>query len=166
MTSAHGYFESWDYKYLYDKHPKRGFVQEPKYKPDTIMGYLISVPSFSLFCYMIKLSGMDGILDSPHTECTLLVVPDSELNEQEVLLFDKYEARKIVQYHFIPKKVSMNTISSRKLTKVDTRQDGSCLFFNTLSGSILINDQANILVPDVLKSNGYINVISSMVTPD
>ena len=165
MTSAHGYFEPWDYKYLYDKQTPRGFIQAPKYSTDTIMGYLNSIPSFSLFCYLIKLAGMDGILDSHQTDCTFLVVPDSMINEQEVLLFDKYEARKIIQYHFIPRKVSMNTISSRKLTKVDTRYDSYSLFFDTLSGSILINDQANILVPDVLKSNGYINVISSIVTP-
>jgi len=165
MTSAHGYFEPWDYKYLYDKHPKRGFIDAPEYKSDTIMGYLNSVPSLSLFCYLIKLAGFDSMLNSHQTECTMLVVSDSNLDENEILLFDKYEARKLVQYHIIPKKISMNTIFSRKIVKVNTLLNADRLLFNSLSGNLLINDRTSVLISDVLKSNGYVNVISSVVSP-
>lgn len=166
MTSAHGYFEPWDYKYLYDKREPRHFIKEPEYKPDTIMGYISSIPTFSIFCYLIKLSGLDGLLNSPQCNCTLLAVPDVQLNENEVLLFDKYQARKIVQYHIIPKTVRMETIASRKLVKVDTRLNGQVLFFNTLNGRVLINDHVTLLLADVLKSNGYINVVDSLIIPN
>ena len=165
MTSAHGYFEPWDYKYLYDKHPKRGFTPAPEYKHDTIMGYLSSIPSLSLFCYLIKLAGFDSMLDSPQNDCTILVVADSNLDETEILLFDKYEARKLIQYHIIPRKLSMNTLFSRKLVKIDTLLNSERLFFNSLSKNLMINDSSEVLISDVLKSNGYVNVISSVVSP-
>lgn len=166
MTSAHGYFEPWDYKYLYDKREKRHFTKEPEYNPATIMGYISSIPNMSLFCYLTKLSGLDAVLNSPQCNYTIFIVPDSYLDESKVLSFDKYEARKILQYHIIPRMVRMETIASRKLVKVDTRLNGQVLFFNTMNGIVKINDQATLLLADVVKSNGYINVVDSIITPN
>jgi uncharacterized surface protein with fasciclin (FAS1) repeats len=166
MTSAHGYFEPWDYKYLYDKREKRGFFKEPEYDSSTIMGVISGNPNLSLFCYLTKLAGMDSLLNSSQCDCTVFVVADSYLNENDVLSFDKYQARKILQYHIIPKKVRINTIASRRLVKVDTSLNGQTLFFDTLDGVVKINDSVHILVPDVSKRNGYVNLVDSLLIPN
>lgn len=87
-------------------------------------------------------------------------IPPEKLN---ALLKDKAALQKVLTYHVLPQKVTSEQIVQSNTKSAKTVQ-GQSVRIDTASG-VKVND-ANVVTPDVMASNGVIHVIDTVILPN
>ena len=80
----------------------------------------------------------------------------------EGLLADPEALKKVLLYHVVSGKVTADQVVG--LTSADS-VEGSPIAIAVKDGSVVLNDKAKVVTPDVMASNGVIHVIDSVILP-
>lgn len=169
MTSNYGTDPRYDLRQTYDIADLRGSIPKSTTTPGTLMSILEYNPDFSKYTYLVKLAGLEGILNSCQARYTLFVPSDTYIESQLANgvfeNMDRYTARTLLLYSIVPREISYKLIGSDPSWYIDTRIRSEQLLFETLRGKTTINGCVNIVQPDVCTSNGTIHVVDKLLIP-
>ena len=170
MTSVHGYIEALDYRTMYDITDWRGSVPKASLRPNTIMSIIEDNQDFSWFRYLIKLAGLQAILDDPQAHFTIFV-PSNEflskkLPESVIENMDKYTAREIILYSSLDREIGMPFLRSTAAMYINTRIPGQTILVENLQpGVTMLNGSIQIIQGNVSVGNGVIHIIDNLLVP-
>jgi|TARA_B100001971_G_C18240346_1_gene570377 uncharacterized surface protein with fasciclin (FAS1) repeats len=129
-----------------------------------------SVGSFKKFIEAIELAGLGKSLNNK-TDFTLFAPTDRAFEKlpkrvYRRLMEDKQKLREILKYHILPKKMMFTEVASMAC---ENTLQGSQLCIDTSIGVSAVNTKignANIVVNDIMCSNGVIHAIDNVLLPN
>ena len=160
-----------DYRFTYDITDLRKPNEEPKGDPTTIFGFLQNNPEFSIFYNLVVQAKLDGKLNSLQANFTMLIPNDKTLLEKyDKSVFtnmDLFTSREIILYSTLNRKITYEMLLSSKAMYLDTMIDKS-LNAKILSewcpdNRIVLNNSANIVTANIIRSNGIIHETSDIL---
>jgi len=139
-------------------------------KSDTISGYLKEHPDYQLFSWMIKKADMELKMGNEQFDATLFVVSDENLRKQFgsddfFINMDKNQAYNILYAHLLNRKISKQTLTGQRLTKIYTKNEKTEIMFLNNYGDITLNNMSKLLKENVRLQNGIIYDIDKMLFP-
>lgn len=168
MVSYSGY---WTYKDLIqtyelpDKKPT--LLNEPSYPEDSVMGFL-SQPEYSIFKYLTQVAQMDIRMSQSLFTSTVFVCDDENLKEQYgedfFMKLDRNAALSIINYSIIPRIMTLKTLESVRMAKLDTRNPKNQINFLNKDGTLVLDGHI-VMLGQVGRSNGIIQKVSGLLIP-
>jgi uncharacterized surface protein with fasciclin (FAS1) repeats len=152
------------------------------------LNLLDAIEKYTAFRELVKIAGMDGILNDPQTKLTLfvpidLLLPTTTLKacidpygpivQDKIVPSISFEtARKMVNSVIVPSELTTTMIIQSAFTRYKTRDQVNTLTMETVHCvqfepttftrppfGILVNGKARILTPDTIVSNGIVHTI-------
>lgn len=167
MTSVYGFFESYDYKYMYDQPDWRDVKGQDCATPGSIWDKLITNKKFSKFKYMVELAGLNGILNNCQSNVTVFIPEDKYLlkkyPEEIFANMDHATARNLVLYHMLDRQISKKLLMSTKQALIYTRLHGESIFVKTFQDHIILNKCARVVQADICCNNGLIHIVDDIL---
>ncbi len=139
--------------------------------PGTIVDIAAGNPDFSTLVTAMRAAGLVDTLNGPGpftvfapTNAAFGALPAGTLDS---LLQPENQAQlqSILTYHVVPGAITSDQILGRRVT-VETVQGGTLAVNGQVGkiGNVRVND-ANVIVPDIIASNGVIHAIDSVLLP-
>jgi uncharacterized surface protein with fasciclin (FAS1) repeats len=180
---------------IVDKYPPPGTPFQNVVNPFGLTGpkgkslnLLDAIEKYTAFRELVKIAGMDGILNDPQTKLTLfvpidLLLPTTTLKacidpygpivQDKIVPSISFEtARKMVNSVIVPSELTTTMIIQSAFTRYKTRDQVNTLTMETVHCvqfepttftrppfGILVNGKARILTPDTIVSNGIVHTI-------
>jgi uncharacterized surface protein with fasciclin (FAS1) repeats len=144
---------------------KKDYTQ---YCHNSIMDILNKNPKFSIFKYIMKLSGMDLIYDDAMANFTLFVPSDEclkQIPEGVFLNLDIGSARDIIKTHTLKNRITYDLLKDSPISYLMSVNESEKLSITNISGTTTINNCTCIIQPDLLACNGIIHVVNNMIWP-
>lgn len=140
-------------------------TMEESHSKSDIVGVAIGAGNFNTLIAAIDAAGLTDTLkgDGPFTvfapsDEAFAKIPQDKL---DALLQDKQMLTQILTYHVVPGRVmSEEVVTSKSLTSVEGRD----ISVNA-DGGVKVDD-ANVIMTDIVASNGIIHVIDSVILPN
>ena len=140
----------------------------PPVSAQSLLGFL-QQPEYSLFRHMVNVSQFQGTLDDIQFQGTLLLPTDTDiLKEFPMDMFmemDRNTARVLLNYHIFPNIIKYRCLQTRRLSKLDTRDPKSEIVFECTPEGIYMNGGKARILEEIIKDNGTILKISSLLIP-
>lgn len=149
-----------------------------KYEPDdTIMNWLVNNPDFSMFTKLVYESGFDRVLRNRRLKITLFAVPNEYIKRIKSIetCDDFYFAKTVVSLSIA--RIPIYDIIGKYVVSTYYPDLGVYVIVNGVNGGVnggksicVINNSneactANVINNDVIKCNGVIHVIDSLLIP-
>jgi len=139
------------------------------YSKGSIMELINSHPDFTVFAYIIKLAEMDKLLDDTNYNFTIFVPSDNELKYQScndiLLRMDKGDARQIVLSSLIDDRIPKELLTDSPASYFITKNPVNRIFITNINEVIKLNNNMNILIFDIIRTNGIIHVVDKLIDP-
>jgi uncharacterized surface protein with fasciclin (FAS1) repeats len=146
-------------------HAKTAKAEKAEVKEMTIVETAVAAGSFSTLVAAVEAAGLAETLSGPGpftvfapTDSAFAKLPKGTV---EKLLKDPEKLAAILTYHVVTGKVTAGDVAGMKSAKTVQGQD---LRFDTSSG-VKVN-QARVITPDIMASNGVIHVIDEVLLPN
>lgn len=170
MTSIGPNCQRYNFTHMFDFTDLRGKLPEKKYQKGSIMYLIDNHPDFSKFCYIIKVAGMDNILDNMQANFTLFVPSDTDLKYRKIpenfyVDMDQGTARHIVLSSLLDNRIPSEIIKDSPAAYFITKDPPNRLFITNINDKSRINNLFNIIHFDIICVNGIIHVVDGMVKP-
>lgn len=170
MAAVYGYVQSLDYRHMYNMTDLRGSIPETPIVEGTPLCYISSHPEMSIFLFIIKTAGMEGILNSIQSQSTLFVPLDSYLrkkyDENFFLNLDRGAARTIVLCNMLDKPLSTVFFKTSLRMRLMTKQIGYPIILTNDNDKFTLNCGINIIEPDIFLEGGIIHTTDDVIFPD
>jgi hypothetical protein len=168
MVSYQGYWQYRDLLQTYDLPDKqKTLLSEPCYPKDTVMGFLTQ-PDYTIFKYIAQVAQLDVRMAQELFTSTLFVCDDKTLLDQYGESFfmnlDRNSCLAILNYSIIPRILTMKTLKSLVMAKLDTKNAKSEINFYNNKGTMTLNGYINML-GEVGCSNGVVQKINGLLIP-
>lgn len=168
MTSCGPDTQSFNFTHMFDFTDLREPIPSERYSPDSITGRICDTPSFKKFRYILELSGMAGLYNSPQSNCTLFVPSDEYLKTVPESVFvgmDASQARHILKASTLNRKITHDLLNDSPASYFTTRSPANRMFVSNLNGVTYINNDIRLIHSDIEASNGIIHVIDGLISP-
>lgn len=175
MTSVHGYWTHQDLIQAYDladlrQVPERG--RRPQYDPLTVAGWL-QQHGFTRVLYLLETAQMIHLAGQSQFGMTLLACSDAEMesciSEAELMRLDRNDARRLVNAHLLPRVIHVDTLRTRRVAILDTREPSCQLTMTHNAGTVTVRatqcDRVSQVMQEIPLSNGLIYVMNSFYRP-
>ena len=167
MASIGPYSKSEDYTHMYDFTDLRSCVA-PKvvYCPKSLMGIIDNTPKLSKISYIIKLAGIDGILNDELANFTLFLPSDDFLTKYPESLFvnfDKGTARNIMNNSMMNRRITSDLLKDSPASFFTTLNNYNKMFVTNINDITCINHRINIVQFDISCSNGLIHITDDII---
>jgi hypothetical protein len=157
---------------MYDMGDLRG--PKPKFtlNSNSIMSFLENNTEFSKFCYIVKLSRLEGLFNDCQADATLFVVADLYINkidniEQILANMDESTARSIILFSTLNRKINYDLLSQSPIKYIYTQNTTNKMLFETINNITYLNKgNAKIIKYDINLQNGMIHLIDNILIPE
>jgi hypothetical protein len=145
----------------------RGPLPEKPTCPHSISGILARGNDTKLFSYMLELSGLQGLYDSPEADFTLFVVPDGILHHLEgsITNMDRSTARHIIQSSTLRRRIIAALLEDSPAAYFYTEDKPNQLFVTNMNNTTYVNNDAVVVRKDIHANNGVIHHVDKLVIP-
>ena len=160
--------QSYNFSHMYKIPDIRGPCPLKVNCPNTLMDIITKDPDFSKFRYMVKIARLDSILNGVQADFTLFIPSDKaikDLGDEVFINMDDSTARHIVMSSMLNRRITSELLADSPASYFITRDPPNRLFVTNISGKTYINNEINIIYPDVITSNGIIHVIDKLIWP-
>lgn len=173
MTSVHGYWTYQDLIQAYDLADLRRVpenARRPQYHPSTIAGWL-QLNGFTKMLYLLETAQMIHLAAQAQFGMTLLACSDAEfsLTDAELMRLDRNDARRLVNAHLLPRVIHLDTIRTRRVAMLDSREPSCQLTMTHNAGTVTVRatrcDAVSRVMQEIPLSNGIIYVMDSFYQP-
>lgn len=173
MTSVHGYWTYQDLIQAYDLADLRQVPERnarPRYDASTVVGWL-QQNGFTKMLYLLETAQMIHLAGQSQFGMTLLACPDDafSLTEEELMRLDRNDARRLVNAHLLPRVIHLDTVRTRRVAMLDSREPSCQLTMTHNSGTVTVRatrcDTVSRVMEEIPLSNGIIYVMNSFYSP-
>lgn len=139
--------------------------------PGTIVDIASSNPDFSTLTAALQAAGLVDTLNGAGpftvfapTDAAFAALPAGTV-ESLLLPENRAQLQNILTYHVVPGAITSDQILDRRVT-VETVQGGTLTVNGQVGkvGNVRVND-ANVILPDIIASNGVIHAIDGVLLP-
>jgi uncharacterized surface protein with fasciclin (FAS1) repeats len=166
MTSIGPYSEKTNLSYMYDKVDLRGPLPQKKDFPNSLAWVISMTPNFSKFRYILRLSKLDQVFCDQQSSYTVFVPTDeslSHIHENIFLNMDLLTARSIVQASTLKNRITSDILSDSPCSHFMTLNPYTRLFITNVNGQTSIDNDINVVKPDIMVNNGIIHVTDGLI---
>lgn len=167
MTSSGPYVEKCDFKIGYDMTDLRGPLPVKSTCPSSISGILARGANTTLFSYILELSGLEGIYDSPEANFTLFVAPDDILTNvvDDITNMDRSTAIHIIKSSTLRNRIVSALLEDSPASYFYTEDRPNQLFVTNIGGVTYINNEAVVTHKNIQASNGVMHYVDKLLIP-
>lgn len=150
--------------------------------PNSLESLLYSNPDFRYYSHIVKLADYSAKLSGCQASFTLFACPDKyllptlssfsgergiEASKNMIINLDENTARKILLYNTVDGLLDTRTLYNQsRVYYLNPRLQGHSILVRTNNNAITLNDQCNIIQPDIPCNNGIMHLTSSLLLPD
>jgi hypothetical protein len=171
MTASYPTIAYLDLIQAYDlKDIRRYPPKEYKSDSNSVMG-LLEKEDYKIFRHIAKTAQMNGIMDDPQFNLTLLLPKDNDIKRQGIDMnfimdLDRDSSRMILNYHILKIKMNLKSLDTRRICKLDTRRPQSEIsLIKEKNGSIKLNNSVYISGEEITCNNGIVIPINGLLYP-
>lgn len=162
MTSIRG---ADPYHYIIQAHPcKKTHFNQVTFRPGSVYGFLKQNDKFKILTYLIEMAKLEKQFDNIQFNGTLFVIKDSDIDmtEKQIMNMSRGDCMSLLRHLWINRKISLNTILSRKNGILDTYDPSYQLTLKRVNQTSFINDDSQIL-GELPLDNGMLIFLNKMI---
>jgi hypothetical protein len=169
MSAIGPYSQSYDFRHMYEFSDLRG-QEIRKYNANSISGYIMSKPEFSLFALILEKSGLSSFYDNIQEDATLFIVSDANLEEyrDRIRSLDRQNAMNIIKKSTLDKRIPLELLRAMYTGIYPTKGKYHTLLIECeySSGKIKIDRYSTVIEGNIECGNGLIHIVDKMIIPE
>jgi uncharacterized surface protein with fasciclin (FAS1) repeats len=143
--------------------------------PGTIVDIAVADGRFTTLVAAVEAAGLVDVLADPEAQWTVFAPTDDAFaalpeGTIDTLLADTELLTRVLTYHVVEGAITSDQLTSMSAPSMEMTAPGAPLMGSELQvtvgddGSVMVND-ANVIIADIIASNGVIHVIDSVLVP-